>query len=261
MPDINITSIAIENFRGISQQVVLDLVSKSNTQTNSLIIYGDNGTGKSSIVDAIQFALQGNIGRERKMSSCRSYSSNDKLPCVEIKLSDLRTITRKFYYDDNRKIEVSPHLRREESFKISPFVLRRSDILRFINTSDQKRQVVFFDYRLQSSTIEIDYEKYNYTYLIEQKENLEKEKTTKKVKRRNTTIKLAKRIGISPENIPLSKKEFDDFIRIKVHTGLKAPQRKNLNKGDLGYADPITHQYIKSIRELTQQIHDKLLRS
>jgi len=62
---MKIKKIVVSNFRGISQPVELDFLSGAGNTPGSLILAGDNGTGKSSIVDAIEFALQGRVGRQK----------------------------------------------------------------------------------------------------------------------------------------------------------------------------------------------------
>jgi recombinational DNA repair ATPase RecF len=50
---MRIKSIEIEWFRGAAKAVSLDPDSKS------MVVYGENGSGKSSFVDAIEYALKG----------------------------------------------------------------------------------------------------------------------------------------------------------------------------------------------------------
>ena len=47
---LKIKKITIENFRGLRLPVTIDFVK--NSKATSTLIYGRNGTGKSSIVDA-----------------------------------------------------------------------------------------------------------------------------------------------------------------------------------------------------------------
>jgi recombinational DNA repair ATPase RecF len=144
--DLKLNTITIENFRGIPGKLTLDLESGSGNKPKSLILFGDNGTGKSSIVDAIQFALQGEIGRERKMKSGISLHS-ESLPMVQVILSDGREVSRSVISEiDGVKLSNS---NRDKDFYVAPFVLRRSDILRFLNTPDEKRQIVFLTIDLQ----------------------------------------------------------------------------------------------------------------
>ncbi|MEA2014351.1 MAG: ATP-binding protein [Thermodesulfobacteriota bacterium] len=53
---IRVESITINEFRGI-RNLTLDFKGKS------FAIYGPNGTGKSGVVDALEFALTGNVSR------------------------------------------------------------------------------------------------------------------------------------------------------------------------------------------------------
>lgn len=46
---LKINKITIENFRGIKSPVIIDFIKGRNA--TSALIYGRNGTGKSSIVD------------------------------------------------------------------------------------------------------------------------------------------------------------------------------------------------------------------
>ena len=61
---MSLKSIRLQWFRGAAESVTLDLGSKS------MVIYGENGSGKSSFVDAIEFATNGGkIGH-----LCHEYS-------------------------------------------------------------------------------------------------------------------------------------------------------------------------------------------
>lgn len=62
---LRISSVRIQGFRGIPGTITLDMTSRDSAEPLSLVLSGDNGTGKSSIVDAIEFALQGRIARRR----------------------------------------------------------------------------------------------------------------------------------------------------------------------------------------------------
>src|ERR1700733_7481446 len=70
---IKLETVVISNFRGI-KSLPLDL------SQNNFAICGPNGTGKSGIVDAIEFALTGNItrltGRGSKELSVKDHASH-----------------------------------------------------------------------------------------------------------------------------------------------------------------------------------------
>ena len=74
---MKIKKLYIEAFRGIPKSVELDF-SNRNGDAVSTIIYGDNGTGKSSIVDAIEFNLQARIERDSKIKNSRRPSAISK---------------------------------------------------------------------------------------------------------------------------------------------------------------------------------------
>ena len=57
---MKIKSIYIHSFRGIPKELTVNFIDKKGKPV-STIISGDNGSGKSSIVDAIEYNLQGRI--------------------------------------------------------------------------------------------------------------------------------------------------------------------------------------------------------
>ncbi|MGI6563875.1 MAG: AAA family ATPase, partial [Clostridia bacterium] len=69
-----IRSINIENLRGIRFNTNIDLDKKS------LIIFGENGKGKSSIVDGIEYAITGDI--KHISSTCREVSLKKHAPHI-----------------------------------------------------------------------------------------------------------------------------------------------------------------------------------
>ncbi len=68
---LTIKKIAIENSRGICLPVTVDSVKSG--KTTSTLIYGRNGTGESSIVDAWERLLNFNIENLRR----EGISAND----------------------------------------------------------------------------------------------------------------------------------------------------------------------------------------
>jgi len=77
-----IKSIDIENLRGIRRNIHLDLDNKS------LIIFGENGKGKSSIIDGIEYALTKDI--KHISSSCREVSLQKHAPNIYANFKDIK---------------------------------------------------------------------------------------------------------------------------------------------------------------------------
>jgi len=144
---MRIEDIDIKSFRGIPKNLSITFRLKNNKPA-SLVILGDNGVGKSSIVDAIEFGLQGHISQLRIFNvsttpSIKSFNTNT-LPEVKIVLENGDIVHRKVVIDEQGLLSnlKGPH----KSFNVSPFVIRRHDILRFINSSTAEKILVFSNY-------------------------------------------------------------------------------------------------------------------
>lgn len=147
--DIRISRVAIRSFRGIPNHLSLDLRATPNAKAASLILIGDNGSGKSSIIDAMEFALQGRYAGTRRpvgrhVPSPISLATGDQ-SSVSVELSDGTVVTRGFKVSDAGSVEPTDRTP-DRSFSISPMVLRRADLLRFVETSEVDGQTVFFEY-------------------------------------------------------------------------------------------------------------------
>ena len=59
--DRRIESVSLSHFRGVPKELQVDF--RRGDRCVSGLILGDNGSGKSSVVDAIEFGLQARIGR------------------------------------------------------------------------------------------------------------------------------------------------------------------------------------------------------
>lgn len=163
---LRISNIEISEFRGISHKLIIDFSAKGSNIPVSLLLAGDNGVGKSSIVDAFEFVLQGRINGKQALSNeysplsmSRTFSPNSY---VSIEFSDGSKITRKIVEQEGGKTvkecvykdhasKYHDIINEHPDFAISPFTLRRADILRFWHTKDRQRQSVFFDYLRKNS--------------------------------------------------------------------------------------------------------------
>jgi len=85
--DRRLKTLEIENFRGIGRKISLNL------DADIIIIYGPNGTGKTSIFDAIEWGITGQVERLRK-----------PIKDVNIKFKDI--LINLFHKDDPAKVDI-----------------------------------------------------------------------------------------------------------------------------------------------------------
>ena len=132
--DVRISRVTVTGFRGSAGTVSLDLTK--NGQPADLLLWGDNGVGKSTLVDGIEFALQHRVDRSADFnSSLRSSVRNLSVPAAhaEVELSDGSVIERSLVTNKAGRDEPS-HFDVRPGFRIAPLVIRRADILRFLDT-------------------------------------------------------------------------------------------------------------------------------
>jgi hypothetical protein len=144
--DIKLSSISISGFRGIRNNLNLDLTNKG--KPGNVLLWGDNGYGKSSIIDALEFSLQSKVDRSRSYSSEYHPSARNlgaSQTSVTVTLSDGSVEQRSIVKNEAAQdIPSSDNVR--PGFKISPLAIRRSDILRFLSSESLTRATIFFDY-------------------------------------------------------------------------------------------------------------------
>lgn len=130
-----IRSINIENLRGIRFNTNIDLDNKS------LIIFGENGKGKSSIVDGIEYAITGDI--KHISSTCREVSLKKHAPHiyadfqeikVEVEFSDGSVLSN---YKEPEKGTLAYRIRNSKLGNIN--ILRRSQLLDAISAQPKER--------------------------------------------------------------------------------------------------------------------------
>ena len=151
-----IEKVKINAFRGIPELTL-------NLDGKSLLLQGENGTGKSSIVDALEFFFTGNVAH---LSGTQSLSLKNHAPNVNFSPEDLkveiqfkdpsfkleRTLNSNLDYPDSVQNEF-------KSVKNGRFILHRSQILNLIESKPSERYKFIgsiFDFQtLESSEIEL----------------------------------------------------------------------------------------------------------
>lgn len=152
---MKISSLHIKSFRGIPNETRLSFVDRQGNPI-STIIYGGNGSGKSSVIDAIEYCLQGRIERSVELrNSVRPSAINyatEELCCPLIKaiFEDGSTISREIIVSRD---EESGNITLERSDKMfhqaysrAPIVLRRNDIISYNVTPEAQRQLLMLQF-------------------------------------------------------------------------------------------------------------------
>ncbi|WP_436531209.1 AAA family ATPase [Actinoplanes sp. HUAS TT8] len=144
---IRIAGVTLSDFRGVGSELGMDFRRKGRPA--SVLIFGDNGVGKSSLVDGIEFALQGRVGRSHDFDS--SFApvlrnlNTERQAVATVELSDGTVVSRTLEHNDQGRL-VADGAPPTAGFRWAPITLKRSDLLRFLDTDPLSRGAVFFDY-------------------------------------------------------------------------------------------------------------------
>jgi len=144
--DVKLVRLKASGFRGSPAEVEVDLTK--NGKPVCVLLWGDNGVGKSTVVDSIEFATQARVDRSANFnSSLRPAVKNVAANAAEVTLdlSDGTTIRRILETNKAGRYAASTETIRP-GFRIAPLVIRRADILRFLDTETLTRGTIFFDY-------------------------------------------------------------------------------------------------------------------
>lgn len=211
---MRISKLHIESFRGIPEELDINFTNYQG-EAVSTIIYGDNGTGKSSIVDAIEFALQSRIGREsfihnkKRPSVISKKHADPKESKVIISFDNGETVERGIrieYKNDKIKYTRTNDLPCA-NYDIVPIVLRRNDIMTYNIISGTERQVMFFKFIYKTNVIDIDNKKEAQLEISPEVESLNEEVIRIKKQREKLKRNLARKLGISPMFLSINTKE------------------------------------------------------
>ncbi len=130
-----IKSIDIENVRGISLNTHIDLDNKS------LIIFGENGKGKSSIIDGIEYALTKDI--KHISTACKEVSLQKHAPNIAANFQEIKVQVE--FKDDSIISNLQETSEDTLAYKISNSmagsinILRRSQLLSAIFAQPKER--------------------------------------------------------------------------------------------------------------------------
>ena len=215
---MKIQKIDIEAFRGIPDKRTINFSDK-NGECCSAIIYGGNGSGKSSIVDAIEYNLQSRIERSTAIRNPKRpfpinfYHARFKDPSSIITFEDnseyIRTIQVSYdKYKEKAKFQRSP-VEPHPDFCNVPLVLRRNDIISYNNISEAERQKLIYQFVYQASDKSL---LENDPIVLEIKEEL----IALKTQRRESINKLYKLTKIAEEELTKNLQNLEPFIKTRI---------------------------------------------
>jgi hypothetical protein len=143
-----LNSLQIYKLRGIKGPLSVELTPRGVT-----LIYGENGSGKSSICDAIDFGLRGAISRrltdgrkERRELQNLAVSGN---PTVDITMTEGKKYRRGYAeppWDPNKLLKPLDRDSPVPGFDLAPTVLRRRLVEAFWEIPASARLDLFWDY-------------------------------------------------------------------------------------------------------------------
>lgn len=228
--DIKIKEINIEHFRGIPNNVFLNFEMQGKAE--SVLIFGDNGSGKSSIVDAIEFVTQGSIqGKSSRKSNDWLYHSisftgreQAKIELVLDNGNSYQSSMKRNY--DEQKIDKEGIV--INAFRYAPYILRRQDILSFWELPSYQKLKIFLKYAITETE----------DMLMSPNENLrliEQQRIDVKNKKRDLIEELCKYYRLDYNDmVNKGKGDFFTYIKLFNHgknlkqLSPKHPQYKNL---------------------------------
>jgi energy-coupling factor transporter ATP-binding protein EcfA2 len=123
-------------FRGVPGEMTVDF-----GKGDSIVIYGDNGTGKSTIADALEWYFTGEIellSHEGRQHAVR-YVGGDADGVTSVEVATNGTLGGKIVFPDERSADVSNVVRRET------FLLRGRTLADFINKTKTEKWKALVD--------------------------------------------------------------------------------------------------------------------
>ncbi len=254
MKESKIKNIEIEHFRGITNSLSISFDIEGEAE--SALVFGDNGSGKSSVVDAIEFITQGSIqGNQSGGWAGVLYNSvsleNKGTAKISVTLEGMEHYTGSFKRNEvDAKIDVNRRV--IEQFRYAPFILRRMDILNFWSEQTQRKLMLFFKYvKTDSVNMEIS--------VNEAARIIEQQRLKKKNEKRALITEICSYYELNP--LAMMEKNKDDFfshIRL-INKGKKLkqldkkhPQYKNLTRLSRIYEEiyDLNRKYKEAVRGL-----------
>ncbi len=188
--DVFVESVSLSSFRGALLPITISFKNRQGKPV-SCIIFGDNGTGKSTILDAIEFCIQSRIARSASWESVQmpaiAHVGNQATSEARVKLSDGREVARSRSGGTpfaGGSVVGPPPL---AEFRRAPMRLSRADITNFLDSKPDERGLLLRDYSLGAAVESFSDNSPNFARLGE----LESQRSQLKQERRTIAEKLS----------------------------------------------------------------------
>ncbi len=218
---VRIRQVNLHDFRGVRGALSVSFENR-NGHPVSVLISGDNGTGKSSIADAIEWACQGSNRRGTPGSrppGLINMNVGSRQARAEVELSDGRRVSRTITHEEDKyvaRVEGS-----SGDFARAPMILKRYDILRLLETKPAERGVLFLHLRLTSSS-----QSANEAPQVTELESEESPLLAIKEQIRTAASRLAELIGF--ELPDATSQSIDRLLQEGVYRGISKDARRRL---------------------------------
>jgi hypothetical protein len=216
-----VAGLEIEAFRGIPRHLHLTF-DAPGAGPPAVVILGDNGSGKSSIIDALQFGLQYQLPgvRGRATAAAARSGLTSELPTVAVRLSDGAVQERHVERDENERLRASGSI--PSDFSRTPLVLRRADILRFWDTPAELRQTMFIHFfRPGQRPVELPQER---------TARIKAQLLRAKARRDKSRTELARLLELSPAEIPTQAETFNNFVSTRLYGWDRGTRRRRVRR-------------------------------
>ncbi|MEH0446413.1 AAA family ATPase [Streptomyces sp. B21-102] len=148
---MRIRSIRVERFRGIPGVITLNFANSEKSAPQSCLLVGENGSGKSTFADALEFCISGRYPRfagepkHHSLERLRNFATTgDGVAEVEVVFTDGSTYKRSIVASDG-SLEVFP-VETHSAFRGSGIALRREEIISFLRSAPRARHGVFAEF-------------------------------------------------------------------------------------------------------------------
>lgn len=210
-----VASVRLDGFRGVPGALEVHFGAVGSAPT-SAIVFGENGSGKSSIVDAVEWACQGTVGRGFTRGMGRpqlvnAIRTDAKCSCY-VSLSTGECISRVLSIDGEGLWHVRGDAPLAELCRV-PMALKRADVLRFLDTPPEKRASLFVDHALAD---EGDGEQSRRP--TDEQRAAREDLLAAKVLRRQAAASLARLLGVDPA--PTESGDIDRMLLDRVYGGI-----------------------------------------